>query len=295
MMKETSELLKQTRAEKNLSLEEISSQTKIQLHILRALEDGHVSDFRNTVFIKGFLKQYAKALGLDPVAVVKMFDQEHSGVASPMIKSNPVAKLDDQEIHNKTNVLWFRTSSKFLTVGGLLIVFALVTAIYFFSMKLISYSQETRSVVTSEDSTSEATEVATNESIKNEGDAKAGPADEQLTKEESLSLPEATPAPTVDKDKKTEEKTPTTPAPTVAPSKPKMVTVEAFESVEIEANWSTGKKESIKLKNNGKHIFYYADKLKLQINNGGGVGITTHQKEIGVPGELGQPTTLNFD
>ena len=74
-----------------------------------------------------------------------------------------------------------------------------------------------------------------------------------------------------------------------------MVTVEAFESVEIEANWSTGKKESIKLKSNGKHIFYYADKLKLQINNGGGVGITTHQKEIGVPGELGQPTTLNFE
>lgn len=300
MMKETSELLKKTRTEKNLSLEEISSQTKIQLHILRSLEEGQLSDFRSAVFVKGFLKQYAQALNLDPVTVVKMFEQEHSGTPTSVQKSTPVAKLDDNEIRNKTNVLWFRTSSKFLTVGGVLVIFALVTAIYFFSMKLISYSQETRAEVKTEAAASDtaAAEEAASETAKPEEKTVKAPADEQLAKEESLSLPQATPAPiaaTAEKDKKVEEKAPATSVPAAAPTKPKMVTVEAFENVEIKADWSTGKNETIKLKNNGKHIFYYADKLKLQINNGGGVGITTHEKEVGVPGELGQPATLNFE
>ncbi|MCC6138881.1 MAG: helix-turn-helix domain-containing protein [Bdellovibrionaceae bacterium] len=288
-MKETSELLKKTRAEKHLTIEEISSQTKIQLHILRALEEGELGDFRSIVFVKGFLKQYAKALGLDPVAVLKTFEEENSASRGGSVqKSNPVAKLDDNEIRNKTNVLWFRTSSKFLTVGGILVIFSLVTAIYFFSMKLISYTQETRtetSDATAAAETPEAIDAATNNSVPTSST-------EELTKEESLSLPETAPTKAIDKDPKSEEK----PAPAAAPTgKPKMVTVEAFENVELVAQWSTGKKESIKLKNNGKHIFYYADKLKLEINNGGGVGITTHEKEIGVPGELGQPKTMNFE
>lgn len=295
MMNETSELLRRTRTEKHLSLEEISSQTKIQLHILRSLEDGQLADFRSIIFVKGFLKQYAQALGLDPATVVKMFEQEHSGSTGVQPKNTaaPVAKLDDNEIRNKTNVLWFRTSSKFLTVGGVLVIFALVTAIYFFSMKLISYSQEARTDVVetnnvTADKDTEAAVAAASSNSKNT-------AADELTKEESLSLPQpSTPAAseTTDKDKKAEVKPEPPPA---APAKPKMVTVEAFETVEIEANWSTGKKESVKLKNNGKHIFYYADKLKLQINNGGGVGITTHEKEIGVPGELGQPKTMTFE
>ncbi len=294
-MNETSELLKKTRAEKHLSLEEISSQTKIQLHILRSLEDGELGDFRSVIFVKGFLKQYAQALGLDPVSIVKMFEQEHSGItgAQPKNTAAPVAKLDDNEIRNKTNVLWFRTSSKFLTAGGVLVIFALVTAIYFFSMKLISYSQEARTDVATSDLTEDKDATAAAVAASSPSSSTAS---EELVKEESLSLPQpaaptTTPVTEKAKDKAVEEK----PQAAAPPAKPKMVTIEAFESVEIEASWSTGKKESVKLKNNGKHIFYYADKLKLQINNAGGVGITTHEKEIGVPGELGQPKTMNFD
>lgn len=297
-MNETSELLKKTRAEKQLSLEEISSQTKIQLHILRSLEEGELADFRSIIFVKGFLKQYARALGLDPVAVLKTFEQEQSGKSGVQPKNTaaPVAKLDDNEIRNKTNVLWFRTSSKFLTVGGVFVIFALVTAIYFFSMKLVSYTQETRSEVATSDLISDD-EANAAVAAANSPSSNAAPND--LNKEESLSLPQpatSAVAGSADKGKKPEEKPAGAPTGTpAAPAKPKMVTVEAFEVVEIEATWSTGKKEAIKLKNNGKHIFYYADKLKLQINNSGGVGITTHEKEIGVPGELGQAKTMNFE
>lgn len=303
-MKETSELLRSTRKEKNLTIEEISSQTKIQLHILRSLESGEVSDFRGIVFVKGFLKQYAKALDLDPEEILKMFEQEHSGNRNSP-KSAPVAKLDDNEIRNKTNVLWFRTSSKFLTAGGILVVFALVTAIYFFSVKLISYSQETvaESPVENDDLAAagdDAAAVSSENTPQNTADTEktaeaadtpsTPPAPEpkkpEVKTEESLSLP----APTASETKNSEAT-----ASTKTITKPKMVTVDAFENVVINAVWSTGKKETVKLKNNGKHTFYYAEKLKLEIDNGGGVGLTTHTKEIGVPGELGQPMTVDFD
>lgn len=281
-MQETSALLKKTRMEKNLTLEEISAQTKIQLHILTALEEGHLDEFRSPTYTRGFLRQYAKALGLDQNEVLRLFEQEQKAppVTNPLKSAPPVAKLDDNEIQNKTNVLWFRTSSKWLTLGGVLVIFALITAIYFFSMKLLSYSQETHKepapvVTVLPEENKEVTEAA---------------AEEPPPKEESLSLPQK--AETVAPVEKTPEKKETTPAET---GRPKMVTVEAFENVEIQAFWSTGKKEEVKLKNNGKHIFYYADKLKLEISNGGGVGITTHAKEVGVPGELGKPATLNFD
>jgi cytoskeletal protein RodZ len=283
-MNETSELLKKTRTDRNLSLEEISSQTKIQLHILRALEEGDLSEFRSPTYTRGFLRQYSKALGLDPEAVVRMFEQEHLGTTNNAQKATPVAKLDDNEIQNKTNVLWFRTSSQLLNFGGVFVIFMLVTAIYFFSMKLASYSQETRNDSTPSSMTSDDAAVA----------AATTEAEEPLAKEESLSLPQKPePTPAVDDSKKQDKKA--APAAAVEPARPKMVTVEAFETVEINAVWSTGKKEDIKLKTNGKHVFYYADKLKLDISNGGGVGITTHEKEMGVPGELGKSKTLNFD
>lgn len=288
-MKETGELLKKTRIEKHLTLEEISSQTKIQLHILRSLEEGQVSDFRNIVFVKGFLKQYARALSLDANEVLKMFEIEHSGNKNTIVNT-PIAKVDDDVITNKTNVLWFRTSSKFLTMGGILIVFALVTAIYFFSIKLISYSQEART------ENPPATEMTVETVINEKNMTLASEANtDKLAKEESLSLPEPKPAPAAEAPSPEKKDIEAPQPPPKAPTKPKMVSVEAFENVEIIAVWNTGKKETVKLKNNGKHIFYYADKIKLEINNAGGIGITTHLKEIGVPGEIGQAMTMNFE
>ena len=60
-MKETGELLKNRRLEKKFSLEEISSQTKIQLSILKSLEEGKVELLKNKTYTKGFLRQYARA------------------------------------------------------------------------------------------------------------------------------------------------------------------------------------------------------------------------------------------
>jgi hypothetical protein len=59
------ELLKQTRQEKGLSLEDIYQQTFIQVYNLKAIEEGNLRCLPEPFYIKAFIKKYAAALGLD--------------------------------------------------------------------------------------------------------------------------------------------------------------------------------------------------------------------------------------
>lgn len=285
-MKETSELLKNTRVSKNLSIEEISAQTKIQLNILKNIEDGNWDALPNKIYIKGFLRQYAKSLGLNEADVISVFDREQ-GAAEPVKTATPsIPKLDDNQLQEKTNVLWFRAPSKFITLAGISVIVVLITFIYFLSMKIVSYSEETftkepekisadtESPVTSDTPTTSTAETPPTETA-------ATPA----KPEDSLSLPKAT-AP--DTSSATAE-------PAAEDIKPKIVSVDATEAVNIDATWSTGKKENIKLRPNSRHIFYYAKKIKLIISDGGVVQINANEKDLGAPGEAGKPVTLNFE
>ncbi len=58
--------LRNVRMAKGASLEEIASITKVKRSFLEALEMDDFAAFPAPVFMKGFLKSYAKALGLNP-------------------------------------------------------------------------------------------------------------------------------------------------------------------------------------------------------------------------------------
>lgn len=73
MVKELVELLRQARQEKQVSLHEISEQTKIQIHYLEALETGNFDRFSGEVYLKGALTNYAEAVGLDPKEVLSLY------------------------------------------------------------------------------------------------------------------------------------------------------------------------------------------------------------------------------
>ena len=67
--------LKQAREKKGVSLEHISSQTRIQEYHLQALESEDFAKLPAKVFAKGFVRSYAKALGLDEEEVLQRFLQ----------------------------------------------------------------------------------------------------------------------------------------------------------------------------------------------------------------------------
>src|ERR1700739_1456556 len=59
------EKLRRQREQRGLALEAISSTTKISTRMLRALEDEHFDQLPGGVFNKGFVRAYARQVGLD--------------------------------------------------------------------------------------------------------------------------------------------------------------------------------------------------------------------------------------
>lgn len=72
-VKELGDLLKKARQDNQISLSEISERTKIQVHYLEALENGDFDRFSGEVYLKGGLKNYAEAVGLDPEEVLDLY------------------------------------------------------------------------------------------------------------------------------------------------------------------------------------------------------------------------------
>lgn len=296
-MKEIGQLLKQTREAQGKTLEEISAHTKIQLPTLVALEDGDFGRLSNKAFTKGFLRNYAKVLGLDADAIILSL----GGPTKPLadVKPAPVSKLDSNELTNKTNLLWFRTPSQFITVGAVVIILGLITSIYFISMKMMSYSQET----VQKDVSEVTAETPLEEDLKGDEpgrieksatESAAATAAPTSTSSESVATTPAAPvAETPQADAEESEPPPKGIAPAPETTQ-KMVAIEAKANVNIEAAWSTGKSETIQLNANSRHVFYYLDKIRITVDDGGSVKINTHEKSLGVPGEKSKPITINF-
>lgn len=67
--------LKEAREKKGVTLEQVALQTKIQEHHLQALESEDFAELPAKVFAKGFVRSYAKVLGLDEEEAVQYFLQ----------------------------------------------------------------------------------------------------------------------------------------------------------------------------------------------------------------------------
>jgi len=72
-MGQLGELLKETRQNKEVSLEEVEQELKIRKKYLQALEEEDFSIMPPEVYVKGFLCNYAIYLGLDPEEVKALY------------------------------------------------------------------------------------------------------------------------------------------------------------------------------------------------------------------------------
>ncbi|MCF6097431.1 DUF4115 domain-containing protein [Thermovorax subterraneus] len=74
--KELGDYLKNLRLKKNISLEEINRETKIRIKYLNAIEEGNFDAIPGgEVYLKGFLKNYAEAVGIDSNEILKKYKE----------------------------------------------------------------------------------------------------------------------------------------------------------------------------------------------------------------------------
>ncbi len=65
--------LRNVRIAKGTSIEEVCDRTKIRRQYLLAIEEGNEKKYPPQVFLKGYVKAYASAIGLDPNVIARKF------------------------------------------------------------------------------------------------------------------------------------------------------------------------------------------------------------------------------
>jgi cytoskeletal protein RodZ len=86
--------LRQVREENLLSLEQMAAKTLIQVRLIRAIETGNLQPLPEPVYIRGFIKRYAVALGLDGAEIAQAFPIETDiRAVQPSWKDTPAAQL----------------------------------------------------------------------------------------------------------------------------------------------------------------------------------------------------------
>jgi cytoskeletal protein RodZ len=70
------EKLKKIRSERRIGLGDISRFTKIQLKYLEDIEEGNYENLPSDVYVKGFLKSYAKFLGVNGESLIRLYQKE---------------------------------------------------------------------------------------------------------------------------------------------------------------------------------------------------------------------------
>ena len=87
--------LKERRQQQDMTLEDVANRTRIQFRLLQAIEAGKLSDLPEAVYVHGFIRQYANAIGLDGVELANHFPTPSTQMAAsrPAWRHLPGAQL----------------------------------------------------------------------------------------------------------------------------------------------------------------------------------------------------------
>ena len=125
--------LKNQRESKKISLREVSKNTRVREHILRAIEEDQLDLLPAATYVRGFLLAYAKYLRLDPNDVLLRYERALKGEPAappPPQPLKPKRKIPPtQPSKPKQKVLW-NTKQMWVVVG---VIVASFIIFYFFS------------------------------------------------------------------------------------------------------------------------------------------------------------------
>ncbi|MER5888969.1 helix-turn-helix domain-containing protein [Streptomyces sp. NPDC001941] len=85
--------LQQARIAAGLTVDEVSTSTRVRIPIVHAIEQDDFSRCGGDVYARGHIRTLARAVGLDPAPLVSQYDGEHGGRPSP----TPAAPLFEAE------------------------------------------------------------------------------------------------------------------------------------------------------------------------------------------------------
>ena len=154
MLKKFTEELKEQREKAGITLQNVAAKTRIDIKFLEALEDGNFN-FLPEIYVKAFIKQYAKVVGLDEEETLQSYilakegkeeavekvEQENNGgekedtdeqkTRSDVEPNKPAKIFTDDGVNQKSNEDE-KKRQKQLIIGGTVVGVALIVMLVFF-------------------------------------------------------------------------------------------------------------------------------------------------------------------
>lgn len=149
-MDEIGHILREARENKGLTLEEAQARTRINVRYLTALESGQYSALPTPVHVRGFLRNYARFLGLEPQPLLDRYNVvqgQDAQIAARSVEDispdNPLPERQDQPFFDPVNLEVNGKSFDASTSGGsggmlqIIIIVALVVALALIANRFI--------------------------------------------------------------------------------------------------------------------------------------------------------------
>lgn len=121
--------LKEERLKKGLSLEDISKTTKIKVLFLEHIENGQYLSLPSPSYASGFVKNYARALGLDEKEILALFRREFDAEGAYKVLPRGFERKEEFHVSRFRNKRFIALS---LTIFALFILYILFQYRYAF-------------------------------------------------------------------------------------------------------------------------------------------------------------------
>ncbi|MFZ5862796.1 MAG: helix-turn-helix domain-containing protein [Nitrospirota bacterium] len=123
-MESLGQYLRAQRGAHGVSLEEVATRTRIRMETLEALERDNYASLPAEVTVKGFLRSYARCLGLDERDVMARYQQYAAEYFQIAHEADPVKRVVEPD---RSRVLQHRLTAVGLVAAGVMVVVSAVT------------------------------------------------------------------------------------------------------------------------------------------------------------------------
>ena len=152
-MEEIAELLRETRKEAGIDLDEVSKDIEINKIALENIEAGKIGAFKDIFVLKDYLYNYAKYLGLNPDEILSEFNEYVFEFTSkiPVKEIEKTLELAAKNSDNDSVVSPYtapkRASKKSLYVLIYILIFVLVILAIFWSVNQITINKSSAYII----------------------------------------------------------------------------------------------------------------------------------------------------
>lgn len=133
-MKTVGEILKSARLNVRLKRVELAKKTRINLKYLQALENNEYDNLPEAAFVKGFIRNYANAVGLDPNQALAVFRRDYDQNIKGQVVPRELVPPSTEK-----RALW---TPKTTTIVGILSLAILLATYFFYQYKLLAGAPE---------------------------------------------------------------------------------------------------------------------------------------------------------